>query len=319
MNYWWVNQNQTHREEIAGGYMWSPKNKRNGSKNVFYDNMTKVKPGDIVFSFFDTKISFLGVIKSHGYAQAKPAFGSVGADWESDGWMVNVDYQKIRNEIKPADHMEELKPLLPHKYSPLQNNGKGYQSVYLAQIPEPLAVRLLKLIGDDATLVSSESSEHLGDAKSDREAEEERIAKLIRKDTKISQTEKEALIRARNGQGQFRDAVLNLHGKCPFTGISNPRFLRAGHLKPWSKCETNQERLSPLNGIPLTPVADELIDQGLVTFDSGGRALFSSLLKANEAAAMGIDVTKEYRIKILDEGQKEYLDYHRTKIFKSGV
>jgi len=127
MNYWWVNQNQTHEQEINGGYMWSPKKKKNGSKNVFYDNMTKVKSGDIVFSFFDTKISFLGVIKSNGYEQPKPAFGAVGAVWESEGWMVNVDYRNVRNAIKPADHMEKLKPLLPAKYSPLQGNGKAFE------------------------------------------------------------------------------------------------------------------------------------------------------------------------------------------------
>lgn len=294
-----------------------PKKKKGGARNTFYDNMTMVKPGDIVFSFFNTKISYLGIIKSHGYTQAKPAFGSVGEVWESDGWMVNVDYRKIRNGIRPADYIEKLKPLLPSKYSPLQVNGRGNEGVYLTQIPEPLAIKLLELIGEDATPIKSESSEQLGEVKTDREAEEERIAKLIKKDTRISQTEKEALIKARNGQGLFRDAVLNLHGKCPFTGISNPRFLRAGHLKPWSKCESNEERLSPLNGIPLTPVADDLVDQGLVTFDSDGRAIFSPLLKIDEAAAMGIDATKEYRIKILDLGQEAYLNYHRTNIFKN--
>ena len=25
MRYWWVNQNQTFRQEIEGGYLWSPK------------------------------------------------------------------------------------------------------------------------------------------------------------------------------------------------------------------------------------------------------------------------------------------------------
>ena len=23
--YWWVNQNKTYKEEVSGGYMWSPK------------------------------------------------------------------------------------------------------------------------------------------------------------------------------------------------------------------------------------------------------------------------------------------------------
>ena len=29
MKYWWVNQNQTLKYEITGGYMWPPKTKVN--------------------------------------------------------------------------------------------------------------------------------------------------------------------------------------------------------------------------------------------------------------------------------------------------
>lgn len=317
MNYWWVNQNQTHVQEISGGYMWSPKKKTDGSSNTFYDNMIKVRPGDIVFSFFDTKISFLGSIKSHGYSQAKPELGAAGEVWESDGWMVNVDYRKIRHEIRPVDHIDELRPLLPMRYSPLQSNGRGNQGVYLTQLSDTLAKKLINLIGEDAQPVIAESSEHEGEVKTDEEAEADRIEKLIKKNPAISETEKETLIKARKGQGRFREDVLKLHRKCPFTGITNTMFLRAGHLKPWSKCQNNQERLDPLNGISLTPVADQLVDQGLVTFDSAGRAVFSSLLEPSEAAALGIEVNKEYRIKILDQRQEQYLNHHRTKIFKN--
>jgi hypothetical protein len=34
MRYWWVNQNQTFRQEIAGGYLWSPKRNANGARIV---------------------------------------------------------------------------------------------------------------------------------------------------------------------------------------------------------------------------------------------------------------------------------------------
>ena len=33
MRYWWVNQNQTFRQEIAGGFLWSPKRNANGGRN----------------------------------------------------------------------------------------------------------------------------------------------------------------------------------------------------------------------------------------------------------------------------------------------
>ena len=39
MRYWWVNQNQTFRQEISGGYLWSPKRNSNGARN----------PGQLVF------------------------------------------------------------------------------------------------------------------------------------------------------------------------------------------------------------------------------------------------------------------------------
>jgi hypothetical protein len=34
MRYWWVNQNQTFRHELAGGYLWSPKRNANGPEPV---------------------------------------------------------------------------------------------------------------------------------------------------------------------------------------------------------------------------------------------------------------------------------------------
>jgi len=34
MRFWWVNQNQTWRQEITGGYLWSPQHKSNGQINM---------------------------------------------------------------------------------------------------------------------------------------------------------------------------------------------------------------------------------------------------------------------------------------------
>ena len=47
MRYWWVNQNQTYRQEIEGGYLWSP----NGSnpqassvlRSVVYERIQSVQ------------------------------------------------------------------------------------------------------------------------------------------------------------------------------------------------------------------------------------------------------------------------------------
>ena len=319
MNFWWVNQNQTHKQETAGGYMWSPKAKKDGARNTFYDNMTKVKPGDIVFSFFDTRIQYLGVISSHGYSQPKPDFGAASDLWDQDGWMVNVDYRSVRNKIRPKDHIDEIQPYLPDKYSPLQKTGDGNQGVYLAHIGKELAGKLIELIGDEAALILSEAKDHEGEIISDDEAEQERIEKIINKDSSIPTTEKETIVKARKGQGKFRDDVLALHVKCPFTGVADPKFLRAGHLKPWSKCGNNSERVDPLNGLALTPVADLLVDQGLVSFDEDGFAIFSPELNTDDLISMGIDPGRKHKIQIINDDHRKYIEYHRAVVFKGDL
>jgi len=65
MRYWWVNQNQTYRQEIQGGYLWSPKRNAIGARNPFYESMREVSPADLVFSFVDTRIAAIGIARSY--------------------------------------------------------------------------------------------------------------------------------------------------------------------------------------------------------------------------------------------------------------
>ena len=58
MRYWWVNQNQTYRHEVQGGYLWLPKRNANGARNPFYESMREVAPGDLIFSFMQSPKHF---------------------------------------------------------------------------------------------------------------------------------------------------------------------------------------------------------------------------------------------------------------------
>src|SRR5687767_14668573 len=96
MRYWWVNQNQTYRHEVRGGYLWSTKLKRNGHMNPFYESMREVSPGDLVFSFADTRIRAFGLAESHAYEAPKPEeFGNAGRNWDKIGWRVDLKFQEI--------------------------------------------------------------------------------------------------------------------------------------------------------------------------------------------------------------------------------
>jgi putative restriction endonuclease len=79
MQYWWVSQKQTFNQEYDGSYMWSPKKDRAGRSNHSYVNMTLVLPGDRVFSYKDSKLVAIGVVRSRAYSAPKPReFGVTG-------------------------------------------------------------------------------------------------------------------------------------------------------------------------------------------------------------------------------------------------
>ena len=132
MRYWWVNQNQTYKQEVQGGFLWSPKTKKGGARNRFYDNMLEMRPGDVVFSYCDTLIKAIGRVTETAVSAPKPDFGSAGSNWSKEGWLVSMEFKELDHAFRPKDHLEIIRPHLPQKYSPLRKNGNGLQSVYLA-------------------------------------------------------------------------------------------------------------------------------------------------------------------------------------------
>ena len=147
MAYWWVNQNQTWRYEIEGGFLWSPKCKKSGARNQFYENMCRVHAGDTIFSYYDASLRNIGTATAQAFSARKPANLGEPGQWDPDGWQVPVNRRAIRPPLNPRDIIEELIPHLPPKYSPIQKNGKGLQGVYLACVPESMAEILLDKIG----------------------------------------------------------------------------------------------------------------------------------------------------------------------------
>ncbi len=135
MRYWWVNQNQTYRAEVRGSFMWSPKQNANGARNQFYENMREVSPGDVVFSFCDTRIKAIGVVTGGAQNGPKPDFGAGGANWSREGWVVPIDYCVLNNQIRPKDHAAILRPFLPAN-TPLSRRAEMASICLLGEPPK---------------------------------------------------------------------------------------------------------------------------------------------------------------------------------------
>ena len=317
MRYWWVNQNQTFRQETAGGYLWSPKLKKDGGRNPFYEFMREVAPGDLVLSFEGTYIRAIGVIQSHCYECPKPAeFGSAGPNWDLIGWKVDVHFQMLRHQVKPADHMRALLPHLAQKYAPLQSDGRGLQGVYLTSISQPFIETIAGLIGPEALdlLRMSSMGEAVGSYGDGLVEWEEHLRGEITSRTDISETEKHQLILARRGQGQFRKNVQQLERRCRVTRVEQPEHLRASHCKPWRDCESAVERLSGENGLLLTPSIDHLFDRGFISFENNGELLISPVAHRPSLIRMGVPVDERLNVGSFSEGQRQFLEFHRNRV-----
>ncbi|CDY77939.1 putative type II restriction endonuclease [Caballeronia glathei] len=309
MRYWWVNQNQTYKHEVSGGYLWSPKKKSDGSRNHFYDTMTQVSVGDVIMSFADTKLKALGIVQAPAATSPKPtAFGTAGAEWSNEGWYVEVDYQPLEKAVRPADHMAILQPLLPERYSPLQANGNGNQAVYLTELPEVMALALGALIGDEFSLLMQSAVNASLEGLNEKEESD------VKKRIDIPETEKLQLIKARRGQGLFRSRVELVEDGCRVAGVVDRQHLRASHIKPWY-LSTDEEKLDGNNGLLLSPHVDHLFDRGFISFSSNGTLLVSTHLAATVVSSWHLQAN--LTAKILRAEQEVFMEFHRQNIFRA--
>lgn len=306
-SYWWVNHKQTYSEEISGGFVWSPKTSQGGRKNVSYDNLTRCQRGDVVFSYAKGRISQIGLVETEAVTAPKPPeFGSTGDYWSPEGWLVRVNWQPLRQALVPQSFFELIQPLLPERHSPISTStGRGNQGMYLAGLSEKLGLLLLKLIEDHADpavrvhlMVLAEEGEItaslLDDMQSLREVP--------------SSTERDALTKARLGQGLFRHRVAKREPACRVTGLKRQEFLVASHIKPWRDCD-NSERLDGANGLLLSPHVDKLFDRHWISFDASGQLICEHEAAREALRCWGIEGAN--LIRPFSREQEMFLQAHR--------
>jgi hypothetical protein len=117
-------------------------------------------------------------------------FGTAGQNWENIGWKVKVNFTELANKILPRDHIELLRPLLPDRYSPLQANGNGIQSVYLTEIPTALAEVLIGLIGKEIEPLALAAGRVKPVTAEDIDCWERKLEQELANDSTIQETER---------------------------------------------------------------------------------------------------------------------------------
>lgn len=130
---------------------------------------------------------------------------------------------------------------------------------------------------------------------------------------------REQIIKARVNQSFFRKAILaSYNNTCCITGINNPDFLIAGHIRPWSLDLNN--RMNPRNGIAINVLHDKAYEFGYITITADYKIKVSPCIYEYTG-----EVYKEYFTKY--DGRKiimpsrflpdpDFLEYHNKERFK---
>ena len=137
--------------------------------------------------------------------------------------------------------------------------------------------------------------------------------KKISENVNIPTTEREAIVKARIGQGKFREQLLAKYGSCIISGIDISKALVASHIKPWA-VSTNEERVSVNNGLLLSATYDRLFDSGLITFANEGKLIISRFVSEENRNKLQIKSGQVYKLQS-NVQMRNFLEYHNDVVF----
>lgn len=133
--------------------------------------------------------------------------------------------------------------------------------------------------------------------------------------TKKQEEKKQAISNARNGQGKYREQLLEQCRFCPITMISDERLLIASHIKPWAASDED-EKIDPYNGYMLSPLYDRLFDRGFITFTEKRHVVLSDFISPYTWKQIGLKKDAFFKALPMDEKRIEYLKFHHESVFK---
>ncbi len=107
--------------------------------------------------------------------------------------------------------------------------------------------------------------------------------------------------------------------KCAISGVSNSALLRASHIKPFSACKSNNDKVAATNGILLNAFYDACFDKGYFTIDKNYKIIVSKHINDNsQFISDNLKRLANTYISIPSRNRARYdfIEYHNDIIFK---
>lgn len=133
---WWVNQGKSMKIEVEDEFLWAPLESKNGGSYYFWENLSEVKPGDIILHYAAKEIRYVSEVLSEMIIQERPI--KLDEDkWNDSGRFVKLAVSDISPRIQLKKFYHEVFKLNIF-HGPLRKND-GVKEGYLFNCIESIS------------------------------------------------------------------------------------------------------------------------------------------------------------------------------------
>ncbi|MBY3188795.1 HNH endonuclease [Rhizobium laguerreae] len=320
MGVWWVNLGTGYVSQVRASALWAPNHGRRPETGELYNPqwhwslLQDARPGEFVVLCDDQQIKGVAMVSADAIADQEPPAGlTLQPTWHNRGWLLPIAIAILPVPLS-RDVLSEGLFLRYFERSPLrrEENGtlKGNQ-IYFTKIPDGEDIPFLD------RLITAFAEQHPGAI--ERLIDSAAEAAAANDEAVDRRTIRDALVKARIGQGRFRDQLIERwEGKCCATGLREAKLLRASHIMSW-KLSNNQQRLDEFNGLLLSAAYDAAFDAHLITLTNEGVWEVDPRLTAEARSQAGLgDIAQNIVVGLRPE-HFPYLTHHREMARKKWI
>ncbi len=290
-----------------------------GDKSEMYDFFSRGDPGFRKVQCFLTKTDLLHYLDATKQEYLNPSQSYAGRDDFAQLWEERMDKVKSMPEIIEftIDDQDQIEGTRGY----IKSNDDGYQIIRELSLPLITYISAMEVSDRSRAgkfyfklFVDFEAVANLKNGPLVFNYGDKKVNAVLPKHQAKQERKDDEFRKSRDGQGKYRDALLDECPYCPITMINDERLLIASHIKPWA-CSTDKEKVDPKNGYMLSPLYDRLFDRGLISFTDDRHIIISNWLSPKNKSRIGITDNQFIQRLPMDDKRKKYLKFHRDKVF----
>jgi 5-methylcytosine-specific restriction protein B len=159
VQYWWCNVGVTKKPAISTGTLWAHAASKNGAVLTHHTDMKKIKKGDLILLYADTKVVAVGACTEESVDSIRPSeypdkISSSEDDSQVPGFVVRANFTEFENPIPFKEVETDLRTLVDDK-GPLAVSG-GIKLGYLYPLSKEFGEKFVERFSNTGVVLGGE-------------------------------------------------------------------------------------------------------------------------------------------------------------------